>query len=255
MKTRKFLIFAALLPLLLLLAGCGEKQAFNPVVFVAEHSADSLTNAAGERLQGDPELGFDNDATTMEFGELYATQLYITHLVAYEIPRTTSLTLHSQYNPVIESASTEFLLHSDAVECRLDATYAEDGELTFEIDAESCRLRGDDMEYSLMFDYGCEDKTTLTIKAAGSQEVTVTYRNGNVVIQSDTAFTLRQFDPAATRRSGSMTSRRAARSSRPPRSRVLPGNKEKDAGLAAPPPGLRLSSSFCLHCRAECATL
>ena len=128
MKTRKFLIFAALLPLLLLLAGCGEKQAFNPVVFVAERSADSLTNAAGERLQGDPELGFDNDATTMEFGELYATQLYITHLVAYEIPRTTSLTLHSQYNPVIESASTEFLLHSDAVECRLDATYAEDGD-------------------------------------------------------------------------------------------------------------------------------
>lgn len=34
-----------------------------------------------------------------------------------------------------------------------------------------------------------------------------------------------------------MTSRRAARSSRPPRSRVLPGNKEKDAGLAAPPAG------------------
>ena len=31
MKTRKFLIFAALLPLLLLLAGCGEKQAFNPI--------------------------------------------------------------------------------------------------------------------------------------------------------------------------------------------------------------------------------
>ena len=153
-KTRKFLIFAALLPLLLLLAGCGEKQAFNPIVFVAERSADSLTNAAGERLQGDPELGFDNDATTMEFGELYATQLYITHLVAYEIPRTTSLTLHSQYNPVIESASTKFLLHSDAVECQLDATYAEDGELTFEIDAESCRLRGDDMEYSLLFDYG-----------------------------------------------------------------------------------------------------
>ena len=85
----------------------------------------------------DPELGFDNDATTMEFGELYSTQLYITHLVAYEIPRTTSLTLHSQYNPVIESASTEFLLHSDAVECQLDATYAEDGELTFEIDVES----------------------------------------------------------------------------------------------------------------------
>lgn len=197
MKTRKFLIFAALLPLLLLLAGCGEKQAFNPVVFVAERSADSLTNAAGERLQGDPELGFDNDATTMEFGELYATQLYITHLVAYEIPRTTSLTLHSQYNPVIESASTEFLLHSDAVECQLDATYAEDGELTFEIDAESCRMRGDDMEYSLLFDYGCEDKTTLTIKAAGSQEVTVTYRNGNVVIQSDTAFTLRQFAPGS----------------------------------------------------------
>ena len=47
MKTRKFLIFAALLPLLLLLAGCGEKQAFNPIVFVAGHSADSLTNAAG----------------------------------------------------------------------------------------------------------------------------------------------------------------------------------------------------------------
>ena len=180
-----------------LLAGCGEKQAFNPVVFVAEHSADSLTNAAGERLQGDPELGFDNDATTMELGELYAPQLNITHLVAYEIPRTTSLTLHSQYNPVIESASTEFLLHSDAVECQLDATYAEDGELTFEIDAESCRLRGDDMEYSLLFDYGCEDKTTLTIKAAGSQEVTVTYRNGNVVIQSDTAFTLRQFAPGS----------------------------------------------------------
>ena len=55
MKTRKFLIFAALLPLLLLLAGCGEKQAFKPIVFVAGHSADSLTNAAGERLQGDPE--------------------------------------------------------------------------------------------------------------------------------------------------------------------------------------------------------
>ena len=70
-------------------------------------------------------------------------------------------------------------------------------QLTFEIDAESCRLRGDDMEYSLMFDYGCEDKTTLTIKAAGSQEVTVTYRNGNVVIQSDTAFTLRQFAPGS----------------------------------------------------------
>ena len=35
MKTRKFLIFAALLPLLLLLAGCGEKQAFKPIVFVA----------------------------------------------------------------------------------------------------------------------------------------------------------------------------------------------------------------------------
>ena len=31
MKTRKFLIFAALLPLLLLLAGCGEKQAFKPI--------------------------------------------------------------------------------------------------------------------------------------------------------------------------------------------------------------------------------
>ena len=45
MKTRKFLIFAALLPLLLLLAGCGEKQAFKPIVFVAGHSADSLTNA------------------------------------------------------------------------------------------------------------------------------------------------------------------------------------------------------------------
>ena len=153
MKTRKFLIFAALLPLLLLLAGCGEKQAFNPVVFVAEHSADSLTNAAGERLQGDPELGFDNDATTMEVGESYSTNLSY----CFEIPRTTSLTLHSQYNPVIESASTKFLLHSDAVECQLDATYAEDGELTFEIDAESCRLRGDDMEYSLLFDYGCED--------------------------------------------------------------------------------------------------
>ena len=178
MKTRIFLIFADLLPLLLLLAGCGEKQAFNPIVFVAGHSADSLTNAAGERLQGDPELGFDNDATTMEIGESYSTNLSY----CFEIPRTTSLTLHSQYNPVIESASTEFLLHSDAVECRLDATYAEDGELTFEIDAESCRLRGDDMEYSLMFDYGCEDKTTLTIKAAGSQEVTVTYRNRNVVI-------------------------------------------------------------------------
>ena len=179
--------------LLLLLAGCGEKQAFNPIVFVAGHSADSLTNAAGERLQGDPELGFDNDATTMEIGESYSTNLSY----CFEIPRTTSLTLHSQYNPVIESASTEFLLHSDAVECRLDATYAEDGELTFEIDAESCRLRGDDMEYSLVFDYGCEDKTTLTIKAAGSQEVTVTYRNGNVVIQSDTAFTLRQFAPGS----------------------------------------------------------
>ena len=193
MKTRIFLIFAALLPLLLLLAGCSEKQAFNPVVFVAERSADSLTNAAGERLQGDPELGFDNDATTMEIGESYSTNLSY----CFEIPRTTSLTLHSQYNPVIESASTEFLLHSDAVECRLDATYAEDGELTFEIDAESCRLRGNDMEYSLLFDYGCEDKTTLTIKAAGSQEVTVTYRNGNVVIQSDTAFTLRQFAPGS----------------------------------------------------------
>lgn len=93
------------------------------------------------------------------------------------------------------------------------------------------------MEYSLLFDYGCEDKTTLTIKAAGSQEVTVTYRNGNVVIQSDTAFTLRQFAPAATKRSGSTISRQAARSSRPPRSRALPGNKEKDAGLAAPPAG------------------
>lgn len=193
MKTRKFLIFAALLPLLLLLAGCGEKQAFNPIVFVAGHSADSLTNAAGERLQGDPELGFDNDATTMEIGESYSTNLSY----CFEIPRTTSLTLHSQYNTVIESASTKFLLHSDVVECQLDATYAEDGELTFEIDAESCRLRGDDMEYSLMFDYGCEDKTTLTIKAAGSQEVTVTYRNGNVVIQSDTAFTLRQFAPGS----------------------------------------------------------
>ena len=174
MKTRKFLIFAALLPLLLLLAGCGEKQAFKPIVFVAGHSADSLTNAAGERLQGDPELGFDNDATTMEVGESYSTNLSY----CFEIPRTTSLTLHSQYNPVIESASTKFLLHSDAVECQLDATYAEDGELTFEIDAESCRLRGDDMEYSLMFDYGCEDKTTLTIKAAGSQEVAVTYQIG-----------------------------------------------------------------------------
>ena len=138
MKTRKFLIFAALLPLLLLLAGCGEKQAFKPIVFVAGHSADSLTNAAGERLQGDPELGFDNDATTMEVGESYSTNLSY----CFEIPRTTSLTLHSQYNPVIESASTKFLLHSDAVECQLDATYAEDGELTFEIDAESCRLRG-----------------------------------------------------------------------------------------------------------------
>ena len=42
--------------LALLLAGCGEKQAFKPIVFVAGHSADSLTNAAGERLQGDPEL-------------------------------------------------------------------------------------------------------------------------------------------------------------------------------------------------------
>ena len=123
MKTRKFLIFAALLPLLLLLAGCGEKQAFKPIVFVAGHSADSLTNAAGERLQGDPELGFDNDATTMEVGESYSTNLSY----CFEIPRTTSLTLHSQYNPVIESASTKFLLHSDAVECQLDATYAEDG--------------------------------------------------------------------------------------------------------------------------------
>ena len=47
MKTRKFLIFAALLPLLLLLAGCGEKQALNQVVFVEERKADSLTNAAG----------------------------------------------------------------------------------------------------------------------------------------------------------------------------------------------------------------
>lgn len=129
----------------------------------------------------------------MEVGESYSTNLSY----CFEIPRTTSLTLHSQYNPVIESASTKFLLHSDAVECQLDATYAEDGELTFEIDAESCRLRGDDMEYSLLFDYGCEDKTTLTIKAAGSQEVTVTYRNGNVVIQSDTAFTLRQFAPGS----------------------------------------------------------
>ena len=115
MKTRKFLIFAALLPLLLLLAGCGEKQAFKPIVFVAGHSADSLTNAAGERLQGDPELGFDNDATTMEIGESYSTNLSY----CFEIPRTTSLTLHSQYNPVIESASTEFLLHSDAVECQV----------------------------------------------------------------------------------------------------------------------------------------
>lgn len=229
-----------------------RKAGVQAVVFVAGHSADSLTNAAGERLQGDPELGFDNDATTMEVGESYSTNLSY----CFEIPRTTSLTLHSQYNPVIESASTEFLLHSDVVECQLDATYAEDGELTFEIDAESCRLRGDDMEYSLLFDYGCEDKTTLTIKAAGSQEVTVTYRNGNVVIQSDTAFTLR---PVCTRQrrngAGSMTSWRAARSSRPPRSRALPGNKAKGSRPAVPPPGRCLSSSFCcfagrsvLHC-------
>ena len=45
--------------------------------------------------------------------------------------------IRDRYNPVIESASTKFLLHSDVVECQLDATYAEDGELTFEIDAES----------------------------------------------------------------------------------------------------------------------
>ena len=178
---------------------CELAEAFDLNVMYPENQAAGIAaQRDGEIMcKAAEELGFDNDATTMEFGELYATQLYITHLVAYEIPRTTSLTLHSQYNPVIESASTEFLLHSDAVECRLDATYAEDGELTFEIDAESCRLRGDDMEYSLMFDYGCEDKTTLTIKAAGSQEVTVTYRNGNVVIQSDTAFTLRQFAPGS----------------------------------------------------------
>ena len=178
---------------------CELAEAFDLNVMYPENQAAGIAaQRDGEIMcKAAEELGFDNDATTMELGELYATQLNITHLVAYEIPRTTSLTLHSQYNPVIESASTEFLLHSDVVECQLDATYAEDGELTFEIDAESCRLRGDDMEYSLLFDYGCEDKTTLTIKAAGSQEVTVTYRNGNVVIQSDTAFTLRQFAPGS----------------------------------------------------------
>ena len=137
MKTRKFLIFAALLPLLLLLAGCGEKQAFKPIVFVAGHSADSLTNAAGNVCRATRSLARQRCHDYGDRGIVLTNLSY-----CFEIPRTTSLTLHSQYNPVIESASTKFLLHSDAVECQLDATYAEDGELTFEIDAESCRLRG-----------------------------------------------------------------------------------------------------------------